>query len=74
MNTATEFLIEAQEQQETVLQTIFEELKDKAEIQFNPELLTWEQREEIIQAIYREDIYRIVTEEGKWKIWRRIYD
>jgi hypothetical protein len=74
MNTATEFMIEAQEQQGEAMQTIFEELTHKPELIFNPKTLTHDQREEIIQAIYREDIYRIVTPEGKWKVWRRIFD
>ena len=75
MNTATENYIDSQEQAEKwTLQTIFQELIQKTELVFNPETLTHDQREEIQQAIYAEDIYRIVTPEGKWKIWRRIYD
>lgn len=56
------------------MQTILEELATKTELIFNPETLTHAQREEVIQAKYREDIYLVPTIDGKWKIWKRIFN
>jgi hypothetical protein len=61
-------------EEKQIQDNINNELSKKSFLIINPETLTEWQRNTILSMKYSEDIYLIGQDDGKWKVWKRIFN